>query len=356
MMSDLPANVRPIQDRHGKIRYRFRRKGWASAYISADPGTAEFFSQYAAILERGEKPVESVKTTAKVDPKSLDDLFARLKLSTRWKQQKAETQHVYGRILERFLDRVDRKGRRYGQRPVVHVTAAWLDGILSAMSDTPAAANNLRKVMSRMMERAIKLGWRTDNPVTFTDAHKTGPGFHTWTEQEIEQFRKAHDLGTMARLVLELTLNTAARRCNVATLTRDSIVEGRIVVDHAKGNETTSVIMLPSTKAALAALPAQPIKHLVTTSFGKPFTVAGLGNKMREWCDDAGLKHCTMHGLRKATSRRAAESGATDAEGQAITGHKKAETFAKYRAEANRMVMSDRAMSNLANKFDVQPE
>lgn len=41
-------------------------------------------------------------------------------------------------------------------------------------------------------------------------------------------------------------------------------------------------------------------------------TVNGLGNKMRNGCDDAELPHCTMQGLRKA--------GATGDEPMAIFG------------------------------------
>jgi hypothetical protein len=32
----------------------------------------------------------------------------------------------------------------------------------------------------------------------------------------------------------------------------------------------------------------------------RPFTAAGFANKIREWCNQAGLRHCTAHGLRKA--------------------------------------------------------
>lgn len=49
----------------------------------------------------------------------------------------------------------------------------------------------------------------------------------------------------------------------------------------------------------------------------------------------------------KVISRILAEHGATDAEGQAVTGHKKAATFAHYRAKANRTALADRAFSNL---------
>jgi len=181
-----------------------------------------------------------------------------------------------------------------------------------------------------------------------TDTYQEGnDGFHTWTDPEIEQFRAHYPLGSMARLTLELALNAAARRCNVATITRDDITDGRITTAHAKGSDETSVRVLATTRAAHEALPAAPIKYLVVTSFGKPFGVAGLGNKTREWCNDAGLPHCSMHGLHKAISRQLAEAGATDAQGQAVTGHKKATTFQHYRAKANRASLADDAFTNL---------
>ena len=49
----------------------------------------------------------------------------------------------------------------------------------------------------------------------------------------------------------------------------------------------------------------------LVTDFGKPFTAAGFGNKFRHWCDQAGLRHCSAHGLRKAMASRLAEHGAT---------------------------------------------
>jgi len=355
-MSSLPPHVYAVKDRHGKIRYRFRRRGWNAPYLPGSPGDAGFHAAYAEIIRTGPKAPAPAKSLIKVTPRSLDDLLARMKAGTKWQKKAPRTQLVQGRILQRFMDHKSASGRRYGERPVAAVTVAWLDKIFAGMAETPAAANVLRKTLSGLMDYAGKLGWRGDNPVRLTEAYAEGEGHHTWTEDEIAQYRDAHPLGTMARLTLELALNTAARRCNVAILTRDDVFDGRIIVDHVKGNNETSVPMLPTTKAALDALPVAPIKHLVVTQYGKPFTVAGLGNRMRKWCDDAGLKGCSMHGLRKATSRRIAESGGTDAEGQAITGHRKAETFAHYRAKANRSRLADHAMSNLASRFDVQPE
>lgn len=353
--SNLPANVRPVRDRHGKVRYRFRRKGWPSAYLPGQPGEAKFHAAYAEIVANGPAERQSVRSPRKVNPRTLDDLHQRMKKSPRWRKKKESTRRVQSGIMERFLDRVAKSGKRYGERPVAQVTVGWLEAILGGMWETPAAANVLRRVLSTHLDQAIRMGWIETNPVRLTDRYEEGEGFHTWTDAEIEQYRTKHALGTMARLTLELALNTAARRCNVNKIERDHLVGGRIRVDHVKKNHETSVPMLPMTKAAIDALPAAPIRFLITTAFGKPFTDAGMGNKMRDWCDAAGLPHCSLHGLRKAISRQMAESGATDAEGQAVTGHKKGETFAHYRAKANRALLADRALSNLGSVVVVQP-
>lgn len=355
MTSNLPANVSAVRDRHGKIRYRFRRRGFSSAYLPGTPATAEFHAAYAKILEGGPKEPVPVRSTRQIAPKSLDDLHRRMKSTNRWKKKAASTQRVQSRIMERFLDRTSKSGSRYGDRPVDKVSVAWLEAIFGAMWETPAAANVLRRVLSTHLALAVRYGWIVENPVRYTDKYEEGEGFHTITDDEIERFRARHPLGSMARLTLELALNTAGRRCNLNKIERDHIANGRIYVDHAKDNHDTSVPMLATTKAAIDALPAAPIRFLITTVFGKPFTDAGLGNKARDWFDQAGLPHCSLHGLRKAISRQLAEGGASDAEGQAVTGHKKSETFASYRAKANRSRLADRALSNLGPLAVVQP-
>jgi len=68
--------------------------------------------------------------------------------------------------------------------------------------------------------------------------------------------------------------------------------------------------MLPELCEAIEASPSGQMSYLVT-AFGKPFTAAGFGNRFREWCNDAGLTHCSAHGLRKARATIAADNGAT---------------------------------------------
>lgn len=82
----------------------------------------------------------------------------------------------------------------------------------------------------------------------------------------------------------------------------------------------------------------------MTTTYGKPFFVAGFGNKFRGWCDEAGLRHCSAHGLRKAAAARLAERGATAHEIMAITGHRSLEEVERYTRAARQGKLADAAI------------
>ncbi|MGX7896860.1 site-specific integrase [Tsuneonella sp. HG222] len=348
----LPKNVTSFVDRHGKRRYRYRSKGQSHSF-RAHPNSAEGKAELAAALAGRRNPAE------REAPGTVGELAAKWIASPAFAGNKGparllDAQRILAPFVAKFRKglvadfRFDHIERYLAEVAVPRVESGRKRG-------GPHAAKNLRDELLPMFRYAIKLGLVETNPVALADI-ATPPkskGFHTWSEEEIAQFRAAHQLGTMARFVLELALNTSGRRCNIARLAPADIRNGRIVVDHAKNGNEASVRMLPATRAAYEALPVKSTLALVVTSFGRPFSVPGLGNKMREWCDSAGLPHCTLHGLRKATSRRVAESGGTDAEGMSVTGQKKSETFTHYRAAANRQQLADEALDKVTAKFDL---
>ena len=53
---ELPANVTSFKDRHGKVRYRFRRTGQPTYYFKRDPGTAKRPSDEYEELVAGKMP------------------------------------------------------------------------------------------------------------------------------------------------------------------------------------------------------------------------------------------------------------------------------------------------------------
>ena len=83
------------------------------------------------------------------------------------------------------------------------------------------------------------------------------------------------------------------------------------------------------------------------TAFGKPFTPAGFGNAMRDWCDQANLHHCPAHGLRKACATALTEVGATPREIASATGHLRLEKIERYTRAAGKKTLADAAMAKL---------
>jgi integrase len=150
-------------------------------------------------------------------------------------------------------------------------------------------------------------------------APKTG-GYHTWSEAEIGQYQARHPLGTRARLALEIMLWTWQRRGDARLFGPSDLKDGKFNYRQGKTGKELWLPAAPQLLDAIAAMQRVGLRTYLVTEFGKPFSAAGCGNKMREWCDEAGLSHCTSHGLRKAGARRAAQLGAGNQGLKAVGG------------------------------------
>lgn len=330
----LPDNVTEWKDRHGKPRYRFRKKGYPTHNFKSAPGTPEFMEE----LEQA-RQAPTIEQSRWL-PFTYDELAVSFYNTPKWIESRDSTKATYRSIIERW-----RKDN--GTVDVRKVTTGNIDKKLTSMKDTPAAANNLRKTLARLHRHAIKLGWRSDNPVSATDAYGTGGGHHCWTEAELAAFDARWPIGTRERLAKELLLNTALRKTDVLSVGPSNRKGDSLWLRHSKN---TSDTIVPIGSALMSALEAVSGDPYIQTKFGKPFTSTGFYNWFKRACVKADLPHCSPHGLRKAISRRLAESGATVMEGRAVTGHKTDREFMKYAESANRAKMAAKAMANLDGK------
>lgn len=334
----LPANVTSYRDRHGKTRYRFRKVGLPSYTFRNPPGTEKFREELALASQARSAALATFKQG------SFNALIVSYYETPRWREMKPSSKRTYRSIIERFRD-------KHGDKPVTRMETRHIDKLLSAMAETPAAANNLRKTLNRLFRHAIKLGWMNHNPVAATDAYRQkGDGFHTWTEAEIAQFESRWSLGTRERVAEALLLYTALRRSDMVSVGSANRRDDKLVLSHGKNEAETIIPMMKPLADALEAVPGDPAYLL--TEFGQPFTANGFGNWFRDRCDKAGLGHCSAHGLRKAMARRLAESGATNQQGRAVTGHKTDRMFNHYAAKANQEALADEGMANLAKRLD----
>lgn len=351
----LPRFCTPDPDRRGNERYYVRKKGFRKIRIKAPledrPGSGEigkaFMDEYWAALAvfDGKAAAAPKPTTPREETFSwLCDQYFR---SETFKRFDKATQRDKRSVLNRFCEAAgDLPYRKYYQED--------MEASQSKRQATPGAADKLVKVIKALFNWAMKAKppLATHNPAIGVKPINTGSeGFHTWTSEELDQFRAFYPLGTKPRLAMEIMINIGARLSDAAGIgpRNETTIKGerwlRFTVKKNRkrfGPVTIEAQMTPELIAAIEATEVGRDAYLVT-SFGKPFVTAGLGNKMRDWCNEAKLPECSSHGLRKAAAVALAESGATAPELCAIFGWTNLRTAQIYIDRANKRTMTANA-------------
>ena len=332
--SGLPKYVTSFTDRHGKRRIRARRHG-VTHYFTAKPGTDEFAFEYQRWLNGAPQPEVGA---ARTKPGSISALVVKLYRSGEWAGLSDSTKATYRGIIERF--RIE-----HADKPVALMERRHVRNILAEKAATPAAANNLLRMIRMLMRFAVEEGWRKDDPTLGVKPIKIrSEGFHTWTEAQIAAFEVRWELGTPQRLALDLLLYSAQRRSDVVRMGRQHLRAGCLHVRQQKTGTSLAIPVHPALQASIDATNADHLTFLVTSS-GKPFTPAGFGNWFREACDAAGLpKGCAAHGLRKAACRRLAEAGCSANQIASISGHRTLREVSRYTRAADQELLANAAM------------
>lgn len=343
----LDRGVTIFVDRHGKERARFRLKG-LSCYLP-HPSTPEYAQAYKLALS-GVTPLVN-----RVHPKSIGDLVPRFYASNRFNAKAGE---AWKRTVKQSLEPFREEARDV---PVADFTFEHIEVALKRRSvkrevegrpfGGPAAAERFREQLIRLFEYAIRLKWITTNPAKEAEMPVTnqGKGYHTWTWPEIVQFRDRHPLGTKARLAMEIAFWTGLRRGDVAMLGPRHVNGGRARLVASKTGKAMDVMIAPDMLAAIEAMPKVGETFLLT-EHGKPFSKAGFGNWFRERCNEAGLKHCSIHGLRKALVATAAEAGATQQELKALGQWSNDSEVSIYAKDADARLLADSAIQRVIER------
>ena len=346
-------NVTINPDRHGKLRARFRKAGCKPQYMKHLPDQKGFKEEYEMLTsgEQVKAPRFAVGT--------VHDLIERYYRCADFRAKGNDaTRKTRRGIIESFR-------AEYGHELVGDFGFEHIEAILLARAEKrfdeerkrwlggQVAASNLREELLRLFRYAKKLRLCTSNPVE--EAERVGKqkleGYYSWTEADIAKYKKKHDIGTKARLALEILLWTGQRRGDASKFGRRHIVRGKINYRASKNDADLWLPMAPDLQRAIDAMTVVGTETFLLTDYGKPFTVSGFGNKMREWCNDAGLPKCTAHGLRKAIARRAAQAEATQQGIKAVGGWKHDSEVRTYTAAAEQERLADDAMGRVIDQF-----
>lgn len=337
-------------DRHGNVRLYYRRTGQPKVRLRGPIGSPEFLTDYRQAHADHGKPRAAKTAGSKLGrpiPGSIRSLCVEYFKSSMFRELDPRTQRVRRGILERFCE-----NKADGDKPFRLLLPRHIRQRRDEMMDRPEAANGMVKALRQLFKFAMRYDHHDSNPAVGVEYLRgNAEGFHSWTLTEIEQFEGRHPIGTAARLALALALYTGQRRADLVQFGRQHVRDGWLVFTQHKGRNRQPVRLeipiIPELQGILDASPAGDLTFLVT-AFKKPFTSNGFGNRFRKWCDEAGLTHCSVHGLRKAAAARLAELGCTEQEIMAITGYRTSKEVTRYTRAACQKTRAQSALNRMS--------
>jgi integrase len=331
-----PKFVQAFIDRHGKPRFYLRRTGFKSVALPGLPWSPEFMAAYE--LAMGNACEQRIEPGAsRTNPGTINALVVSYYKSDDWSRLTVDTQKRRRRIIERF--RI-----KHGDKRVALLERDHIVNMLEAMGKLSAKRHWLMAV--RALMRSAIPSMRKDDPTAGIRIKlPKSKGHHTWTDDEIEQYRNHWRLGTQQRLVMEFALETASRRGEVVRLGPQHVKNGRIHIERTHGSKDVDIPISPELQAACDAMPKAHLTYIVT-AYGKPRSKYALGNDFAKWATEADLPaYCRLHGLKKGGMRRLAEAGNTTHELMAISGHKTLSEVQRYTDDADRKRLAESGMA-----------
>ncbi|MGO9858646.1 MAG: tyrosine-type recombinase/integrase [Syntrophobacteraceae bacterium] len=353
----LPPGCVEDRDRHGNVRIYFRAKGRPKARLRGTPWTPEFMAAYEAAKGAAAEPSRKSGIAAGTWRWLCVKYFGEC---ADYKRLDPQTQHVRRLILESTFDEPIAPGsaKLFRDMPLSRMGTDAVEVLRDRKLAFPESANSRVKAIRAVLKWAIRKKGSDGKALILHNPARDVPylksnnpsGYHTWTLEEVHRFQERHPIGTKARLALALLLFTGQRRSDITRFGRQHVRDGKISFTQFKGrNRKPKRLVLPILPALQHVIDASPCGALafLVNDLERPFTDAGFGNKFREWCDQAGLNHCTAHGLRKAGATIAANNGATAHQLMAIFGWETLRMAEAYTRAADQERLAEAAMHML---------
>jgi integrase len=370
---ELPKYTWAEMDCRCNIRIYFRRmKGGRKTRMRAEPISGQFWTDYGTLMEGGTLAATTV--TGKLN--SVAPALLQIKPRTiGWLIQDYLTKSIHYTmpppngldestrrarrgILMSILDERSKDGTPFGEIPLEEFRTQAIkklrDRKVRVILEQPVpddgqtaedvepvektlgieAANGRVKALRQVLahgieEHGLERNWARE--VSYLRSNSEG--HETPTLEDLEQFEKTHPIGTKAHLCYGLMLFTSSRVSDAQQLGHRHIQGGWLHFRQKKNENRKPIdVEIPILPPLRRILDTSELGswHFLETEFGKPFTVKGLGNKMRDWLDEAGLQHLTSHGLRKACTVKLVQMKCTPHQIMAITGHTTMKEIERY--------------------------
>lgn len=366
--------VNIFNDRHGKERVYVRRFPQSKALpINSPIGSTEFLVEYAAAIAEQERLANKPEGVGSYD--SVAWLFKKFFASPEFTEYRPQTRIDKHNRAKHILAAQPRgEDRPFGdqdytllQRSHMYKFRAFAFemGATDEVPGYPGRANTWIKDISAVFKWATQFGVAPDhfqNPCAGLGKLKSGPGFHTWTKEQCQQFEDFWPVGTMQRLAYELAVNTGARVSDLYRLGKVHEENNMLTWKPFKGqdgetdyeDDNALEVSIPITPQLRTAIDATPSGNLVycATEHGSPFLSA---KSFSQWFvkhrKNAGLPdECVPHGLRKVAATRLAEAGVGEFMLMSIMGWTNPSQAKVYTEKANRRKMAQIGMGMLKDE------
>jgi site-specific recombinase XerD len=361
------------KDRHGNLRCYYRRAGLPKIRLREPYGSDAFYDELAC-ARLGQPYVKAdtrPKPMAETAGKGTFAWLVREYLRRNKALLAKSTLEQKRRVLEGIGDEtcLSKSGQRLAEMAFAGLRSSHIATLRDQKIEAPEAANHRIKALSALFRWAVEEKLASANPAeTVKKIETASTGHHPLTEAEMQAYLDTHGPGTKARLAFLIFRYTSLRVSDVSKLgrqhlywTTDQDADGNEIriqrfairpkKTARKSGTVVDMIVLPPLAEAIAALPADG-GHLalLINDHGKPYSEKGLGQRMRKWFDEAGLTHCSSHGIRKANAVTAAENGATAAQLLSMFGWTQLRQAEGYTRSAERKRLADEGAPRLLSR------
>lgn len=314
----------------------------------------------------GKRTEHTVKLDWQGDPQKLDALYWACRAG-RHEAQKTPARYTWRELIEawrrdtrvqsRLSDSTKRSYRRSmdaileknGTKDVRRTTRQGVRAAHEKLSDLPRKADHYLQAVSLLWNFGKnKLDWPMgDNPASGIEHFGKRREYEPWPNWLVEKLPEAPK---NVRTAAELILGTGQRPNAAINMRRDQFKGEWMTVVDEKGRSEFEIYCPVSLRTYIATLPKSGT-HVLAKNLTEPLGYSAVEKAFRTWRNGYGdrARPYSLHGLRKLAIVRLAETGASDAEIQAVTGQS-AEMVAYYRARANRRKLSKSAQERNETK------
>jgi integrase len=249
-----------------------------------------------------------------------------------------------------YRSRLEQMRRDHGHRSVAGLTKERIEEkILAPLAGKPGARIDTLKKLRILIRHAMNLKppWLKNDPSDGIKRGKTKE-IRAWKDAEMAAYEKRWPIGTKQRAAYEMMLNVGTARVDVHLTTWTQADDDEFEYTRKKTGVPVLVSQAESLRKALTALPRLHF-CILTTAYGKPFTIDGFSGWMRDAIKSAGITDltCRPHGLRKTLGRLMADAECTTHEIMAALGHTTLDEAERYTREADRRRGGRRAITKV---------